>query len=146
MGTQRASRLNAGHACARRGTGHDRDPASQIVLLKIHAVVSGQFEIMRAARGLPNRSDECDVQASREREADDSRQRRYVHCLFERLVVSNLLEQLAALVPSGEGRLIQEESTDSLRVTTSTERFRPQFRGDRNKSDNWLHVVQPAWS
>lgn len=55
-------------------------------------------------------------------------------------------EPLAVLCPDGAGRLIQVETVDGLRATTSTERFRPQVRGDRNKLEGWTQIVQPAWS
>ncbi len=55
-------------------------------------------------------------------------------------------EQLGVLMPDLVGRLIQMESSDGVRLTTSTQRFLPQFSGDKNKSENWYPLLQPAWS
>lgn len=57
-----------------------------------------------------------------------------------------VFEPLAVLCPEGTGRIIQMETEEGLRATTSTERFRPQFRGDRNKPEQWIHLIQPAWA
>ena len=55
-------------------------------------------------------------------------------------------EQLATLLPDLNGRLIQCESSTGVRITTSTQRFRPRYYGDKNKSENWFPLLQPAWS
>lgn len=55
-------------------------------------------------------------------------------------------EQLGVLMPDLTGRLIQMESSEGVRITTSTQRFRAQFYGDKNKSENWFPLLQPAWS
>ncbi|MDA1016219.1 MAG: NPCBM/NEW2 domain-containing protein [Planctomycetota bacterium] len=57
-----------------------------------------------------------------------------------------LFGQLAVLTPSGSARLMQVETANGLVATTSTERFQPAFRGDKNKADNWYQLIQPAWS
>ena len=54
--------------------------------------------------------------------------------------------QLAVLSPSGNARLLQAETTEGLKVTTSTERFRPRHHGGEKDRKNWQQVVQPAWS
>lgn len=54
--------------------------------------------------------------------------------------------QLAFLSPHCDARLIQLETTEGLRLTTSTERFQARHRGDRNKRENWFQLAQPAWS
>ncbi|MFP6764318.1 MAG: NPCBM/NEW2 domain-containing protein, partial [Planctomycetaceae bacterium] len=43
-------------------------------------------------------------------------------------------------------RLLQIETAQGLTLTASTERYRPQSSGDKNKSENWYPVFQPAWS
>ena len=55
-------------------------------------------------------------------------------------------EQLATLSPNLESRLFQVEASTGLTLTGSTERYRPQFSGDKNKSENWYPLFQPAWS
>ncbi|MBW3540194.1 MAG: NPCBM/NEW2 domain-containing protein [Planctomycetes bacterium] len=55
-------------------------------------------------------------------------------------------EQLAVLTPTCEARLMQSETTDGTRVTTSAERFEPMHHGDQRRPESWHHVVQPAWS
>lgn len=55
-------------------------------------------------------------------------------------------EQLAGLLPDLAGRLIQCESSTGVRITTSTQRFRPQYYGDKAKTENWFPLLQPAWS
>ena len=56
------------------------------------------------------------------------------------------LDQLAVLSPSGNARLLQVETTEGLKATTSTERFRPRHLGDEEDRRNWQQIVQPAWS
>ena len=55
-------------------------------------------------------------------------------------------EQLATLSPNLESRLFQVETSKGLTLTGSVERYRPQFSGDKNKSENWYPLFQPAWS
>jgi hypothetical protein len=55
-------------------------------------------------------------------------------------------EQLAAIDPNLDQRLFQIESSDGIRLTTSRQRLRPLYAGDRNKSENWYPEFQPAWS
>ncbi len=55
-------------------------------------------------------------------------------------------EQLAVLAPAGEQRLIQIETADGLRATTSQARFQAKARGSAKDPKNWYHLVQPAWS
>jgi len=55
-------------------------------------------------------------------------------------------EQLATLAPGLDSRLLQIETAHGLTLTASTERYRPQFSGDKNKSENWYPMFQPAWS
>jgi len=55
-------------------------------------------------------------------------------------------EQLGTLTPGLDSRLIQIESAHGLTLTASTERYRPQSSGDKNKSENWYPMFQPAWS
>ena len=55
--------------------------------------------------------------------------------------------QLAQLVPDGQGRLVQLETTDGLRATTSTQRFRVRAAGGgaADQPDRWVLQLQPAW-
>ena len=55
-------------------------------------------------------------------------------------------DQLAALLPEGDGFVIQVETGDGLRATTSTPRMCAATRGDASKPDNWYHGIRPAWS
>ena len=55
-------------------------------------------------------------------------------------------EQLAALTPTCQARLFQIETTDGLRATSSTERLQAIAYGDKNKSQFWNQLIQPAWS
>ena len=55
-------------------------------------------------------------------------------------------EQLAILSPDLTARLMQVETGDGLRLTSSTLRYQPQFVGDRNKPEDWYPLFQPAWS
>lgn len=54
--------------------------------------------------------------------------------------------QLAALAPDLLGWLMQVETADGLRVTTSLKRLLPSYRGDGGNPDHWYHALQPAWS
>lgn len=55
-------------------------------------------------------------------------------------------EQLAALTPQLKSRLMQLDTTDGSRWTTSTERFQARHHGDRNRPEQWYQLLQPAWS
>jgi len=55
-------------------------------------------------------------------------------------------EQLAVLSPDLTARLMQVETADGMRLTSSMLRYRQQFVGDRNKPDDWFPLLQPAWS
>ena len=59
---------------------------------------------------------------------------------------TNYYEQLAVLSPQLTSRLIQMETSDGSRWTTSTERFQARHHGDRNRPEQWLQFLQPAWS
>lgn len=52
--------------------------------------------------------------------------------------------QLNVLASSLEGRLVYLETSQGLRVTTSTQRFRAG--GSPGRPQDWTQVVQPAWS
>lgn len=54
-------------------------------------------------------------------------------------------EQLAALSFTCQSRIVQISSRDGSRWTTSTERFQSRSGGDRNRPDQWLQLIQPAW-
>ncbi len=56
------------------------------------------------------------------------------------------LDQLAAVNPSCTARMIQIETVDGSRCTTSQERFRAKNWGDANKPETWYQHIQPAWS
>ena len=55
-------------------------------------------------------------------------------------------EQLAVLSPQLKSRLLQLETSDGSRWTTSLERFQARHHGDRNRPEQWLQLLQPAWS
>ncbi len=55
-------------------------------------------------------------------------------------------EQVAALTPDCSLRLMQVETFDGLRATTSQDRFLPLFWGNPNLPAYWVHAVQPAWA
>ena len=55
-------------------------------------------------------------------------------------------EQLAVLTPQLTSRLMQVETADGSRWTTSGERFQARHHGDRNRPEQWLQFLQPAWS
>lgn len=55
-------------------------------------------------------------------------------------------EQLAALSPQLKSRLLQMDTIDGSRWTTSTERFQARHHGDRNRPEQWYQLLQPAWS
>lgn len=55
-----------------------------------------------------------------------------------------LLEQWAALTPSGDDVLIQLELADGTSATTSRDFFTALGQGDR--PDQWFHVIRPVWS
>ena len=56
------------------------------------------------------------------------------------------LQQLAILSPDAKSRLIQMESSDGSRWTTSLERFQARHLGERHRVENWYQLIQPAWS
>ena len=58
------------------------------------------------------------------------------------------IAQLAVLCPSGTGRLVRMETSGGLVATTSDERFQARSTGAAPSTgpNEWLHVVQPAWS
>lgn len=53
--------------------------------------------------------------------------------------------QLARLSPDGHGRLVQLETSDGLRTTTSTQRLRLRASGAADQPDQWIAQLQPAW-
>lgn len=55
-------------------------------------------------------------------------------------------EQLAVLTPQLKSRMMQVETGDGSRLTTSIERFQARHHGDRNRPEQWLQLIQPAWS
>ncbi len=55
-------------------------------------------------------------------------------------------EQLATLSPQLKSRLMQLETSDGSRWTTSQERFQARHHGDRNRPEQWYQFLQPAWS
>ncbi len=56
------------------------------------------------------------------------------------------LDDLALLCPNGDERLLQVETNDGLRVTTSVARFRAHRLGQPQDFDRWLHAFHPTWS
>lgn len=55
-------------------------------------------------------------------------------------------EQLAILTPRCDARLIRLQAIDGSQLTTSTERFQALHHGNAGKPENWLQLLQPAWS
>lgn len=55
-------------------------------------------------------------------------------------------EQLATLSPHLKSRLMQLNTVDGSRLTTSAERIQYRHHGDKNRPEQWLQLVQPAWS
>jgi hypothetical protein len=55
-------------------------------------------------------------------------------------------EQLAELSPDGTAGLVEIETSDGLRVTSSSDRFQANAYGSPEDSAKWYHLVQPAWS
>lgn len=53
--------------------------------------------------------------------------------------------QVARLSPDCQGRLVQLETSDGLRATTSTQRFRVRANGATDQPDQWIAQLQPAW-
>ena len=53
--------------------------------------------------------------------------------------------QLAVLSPDGRTRLMRWETTAGLQVTASGERFQA-LDGGADRPDDWIHMLQPAWS
>jgi S1-C subfamily serine protease len=66
--------------------------------------------------------------------------------LPQRDVWENYFDDLAAVCPSGQSRLLQVETTSGLIATTSLERLAMRFEGNANDSSRWVHGLQPAWS
>ena len=55
-------------------------------------------------------------------------------------------QQLAELSPDGTSRLVELETADGLRATSSSERFQAHCHGSQEDPAHWYHLVQPAWS
>lgn len=55
-------------------------------------------------------------------------------------------DQLSLLSPDLKSRLIQLETAEGSRWTTSQERFHARHHGDRNRPESWIQFIQPAWS
>lgn len=55
-------------------------------------------------------------------------------------------EQLAVLSPQLKTRLVQLNTSDGSRWTTSLERFQSRHHGDKNRPEQWYQLIQPAWS
>jgi hypothetical protein len=53
--------------------------------------------------------------------------------------------ELAVLSPDGRTRLVRWETTAGLQVTASGQRFQA-FDGGADRPDDWIHMLQPAWS
>ena len=61
---------------------------------------------------------------------------------FEQMAVLSPKSSLANGTPA---RIMQMETSDGLKATVSTERLQPFVHGNRNKSESWHHLCQPAW-
>ena len=55
-------------------------------------------------------------------------------------------DELAAVNPDLQARMLQAETTGGLIATASTACFEARDGGDGGNSDRWLHALQPAWS
>lgn len=55
-------------------------------------------------------------------------------------------DQLAVLNPGCQSRMMQLETANGSRFTTSLDRFRARNWGDANRPDTWYHLIQPAWA
>lgn len=55
------------------------------------------------------------------------------------------VEQVGALAPDGQVRLMTLDTVDGLRATSSEARFEAEHHGG-DKPENWYHRLQPAWS
>lgn len=55
-------------------------------------------------------------------------------------------EQVATLSPQLKSRLILLSTVDGSRWTTSTERIQYRHHGDKNRPEQSLQLIQPAWS
>lgn len=55
-------------------------------------------------------------------------------------------DQLAALCPTIETRLIEIETAEGLVATASLARVAARFEGNSGDADRWVHGLQPAWS
>jgi len=54
--------------------------------------------------------------------------------------------QLAVLAPADNEQLVQIETTQGLRLTTSQARFKALHQGGPDDPNRWAQVVQPAWA
>lgn len=55
-------------------------------------------------------------------------------------------DQLTALAPAPEHRVVRYETAGGLRVTSTTERFQAMSYGAVENPASWYHLAQPAWS
>jgi hypothetical protein len=54
--------------------------------------------------------------------------------------------RLAVLTPTSGSMLVQVEAIGGHRLTTSLERFHPLLLEIADKKQQWVHLIQPAWS
>lgn len=59
---------------------------------------------------------------------------------------NSYFDQLATLNPQAKSRMMQLETSDGSRLTTSLERFRPRHWGNAGAAETWYQHLQPAWS
>ena len=55
-------------------------------------------------------------------------------------------DQLAALCPASDTRLIEIETAGGLVATASLALLAARFEGNSSEADRWVHGIQPAWS
>ena len=55
-------------------------------------------------------------------------------------------DELVFLGSDGAPCLVEIETTDGLRMTSSRERFRARHHGQEGDPKSWFHSLQPAWS
>jgi len=55
-------------------------------------------------------------------------------------------DQLSALCPDSQMRLLQIETASGLAATASLARFTARFEGNSADPDRWVHGLAPAWS
>ncbi len=55
-------------------------------------------------------------------------------------------DQLAALAPAADQRLVRYQTATGLRVTSTTERFQAMSYGAVENPASWYHLAHPAWS